>query len=202
MKFFNTNYLYVFSLFIFIFIHTFLKPKPNFNEISLKYKSSDLVNEDLKKNLNVLNSPDRRFNIGNNFFINDGENWYVISQFSFWDKRFLQLGFIDKQLKIINLEVKKKGNSNYALATYNNENVAYACIEDSKNFFYDIYHDYIPEAKDINHWKKVFLRNIKTVIFLFKPKNYECFFVLTSNIKFFEGADQEINNLIFEKFNY
>ena len=202
MKFFNTYYLYLVSLVLFILFYTTFKPKPTLNEITLKDQKTDFFDEDLRRNLNLMNNSDTRFNIGKKFFINEGENWYGIFQFSFWDKSFVKLAFVDQQLKTINLQVKKKGDSNYALATYNDENVAYACIENARNFYYDINHEYIPEAKDISHWKKVFLSNLKSIIFLFKPNNYKCLFVLTSNTKLFESSDQEINNLILEKFNY
>ena len=49
--------------------------------------------------------------------------------------------------------------------------------------------NYIPPEKivdsfDINHWLKVYINNLNLVFYSFRPKNYECYLVLTNNINF------------------
>ena len=52
----------------------------------------------------------------------------------------------------------------------------------------------------MNHWKEVFIKEIKNVIFSFKPNNNECLLVITSNIDFFKASEEGKRKLIFNKF--
>ena len=55
---------------------------------------------------------------------------------------------------------------------------------------------------DINHWRKVYFKNLNSVFYSFKPENYECYVVITNKTSFFENSEFEINKKIFNKFLY
>ena len=90
-------------------------------------------------------------------------------------------------------------NNNYALGTFKNEKIVYACLDRSDNFYYDFLHDEVRRAGDLKYWKGIFIKEIKHAIFSFKPNNYECLLVFTSNKDFFKDSEEEKRNLIFNK---
>ena len=65
-----------------------------------------------------------------------------------------------------------------------NENITYACMENSKNFHHNYARKNYPNANDFKYWIKVFIKNINFVFYAFKPFNYECLLVITSNLNF------------------
>ena len=93
-------------------------------------------------------------------------------------------------------------NNNYALGTFNNQKIVYACLDSNHNFYYDLFYGEVPRAGDLKHWQGVFIKEIKRVIFSFKPDNYQCLLVFTSNKDFFKDSELGKRNLIFNKFLY
>ena len=75
-------------------------------------------------------------------------------------------------------------------------------MENSGNFHYSILPGKAVDSLDFLHWKKVFMNNLNLVFYSFKPRNYECYVVITSNTNFFKNSDFEINKKIFDKFSY
>ena len=60
----------------------------------------------------------------------------------------------------------------------------------------------IQKASDFDYWMKVFKKNIKFVVYAFKPSNYQCMLVITSDREFFKNPEQKRNKIIFSKFYY
>ena len=74
-------------------------------------------------------------------------------------------------------------------------------MKNSNKFKYNI-PEKIVDSFNIKYWVKVYLNNLNLVFYSFKPRNYECYVVITSNTNFFENSDFEINKKIFKKFIY
>lgn len=196
------RYLYFFSLILFAFIFFKFKPKPKIKEIILRENNLELLNNKTKNFFNTLNSPDNRINVGKSFLINENKDWYHISQISFWRSEYFRLNFVEKQLKIKDIKIKKLNNNNFALGTFKNQNISYACMENSKIFHHNMEIEEIPQASDFDYWTKVFKKNIKFVVYAFKPSNYQCMLVITSDKEFFKNPEQIRNKIIFSKFYY
>ena len=75
-------------------------------------------------------------------------------------------------------------------------------MKNSTNFNYGNSSGRVVESLDINHWKNVYFDNLNLVFSSFKPRNYECYVVITTNLNFFENSGFEINKKIFNKFIY
>ncbi|MCQ9203173.1 MAG: hypothetical protein JJ845_001615 [Prochlorococcus marinus CUG1436] len=178
------------------------KAKPDLKQISLSNSNLESYNNKKKVYFNNLSSPDNRINVGKSFLINKDKYWYELIQLSFWRNDFFQLEFVEKQLQIKKIKNKKLNDNNYALGTFRNENISYACMENSKTFHHNKENDEIPSSIDFNYWIKVFKKNINFVFYAFKPFNYECILVLTSDQKFFERPETKINKIIFSKLNH
>ena len=200
-------YLYALILILYTFIYVFFKPRPKLNSLFIKDSNPSLFNYIPKNNIFKIKSPSNKFSVGKIFFIKDNENCYQVIQLSFWKKEFLGLSFLNRQLNITDINVKsiksiKSINSNnYALGKFQGEEIAYSCMENSNKFNYKIP---IKKVKsfDINHWRKVYFKNLNSVFYSFKPENYECYVVITNKTSFFENSEFEINKKIFNKFLY
>ena len=75
-------------------------------------------------------------------------------------------------------------------------------MKEPNTFYYDVNYKKIPKANDLNHWRKVFIKNLKDVAYSYKARNYECLLIITTNIKFFENSEKKINEKIYKKFIY
>lgn len=196
------RYLYIFSLILFAFIFLKFKPKPHIKKILLKENNLEFLNNKTKISFNTLTFTDNRINVGKSFFINEDKYWYYITQISFWRSEYFRLNFVEKQLKIKDVKIKKLSNNNFALGTFRNENISYACMENSKIFHHNMEIEEIPKASDFDYWMKVFKKNIKFVVYGFKPSNYECMLIITSDQEFFKSPEKKIDKIIFSKFYY
>ena len=196
------NYLYTLVLILSLFIFFRYRVKPNLKEIFIRDKNSKLHINDSKKNINHLTSPDNRVNVGKQFFIKDNIYWYKVIQLSFWRSEYFNLNFVEKQLKINRKEVRKLNNNNFALGTLENEKISYSCMQNPQNFHNAFIIEKIIKANDLQHWLGVFISNIDLIFLSFKPSNYECLLVITSDPNFFEKQHKEINEIIFSKFIY
>ena len=132
----------------------------------------------------------------------DNNDWYQVSLLSFWREEYLNLNLLNKSFGEDDLEIKTVNNNNYALGTFNNESIVFACLDRKDNFYYDILNNKYPRAGDLNHWKGVFIKEINYAIFSFKPNNHECLLVFTSNKDFFKDSEAGKRNLIFNKLIY
>jgi len=198
----QSRYLYAFILILFTVSYVLLKPKPKLNYLFIKGASKGLFNHNSKQDTYNINPPNNRVSVGESFFIKDNENWYQIIQLSFWRKEHLNLNFLNRHLNISDIKVKSVSTNDYALGRFKGEEIAYSCMKNSNNFNYGISSERVVDSLDINHWKKVYLDNLNLVFYSFKPRNYECYVVLTTNINFFEDSDYTINQKIFNKFIY
>ena len=193
--------LYAVILIIFSLLYAFSRPRPKLNSIHIKGNSTELFNQYSEINLTNSNSPNNKVSVGESFLIKDNDSWYQVIQLSFWRKEYLNLDFINSQLNITNIDVKSINSNNYALGKFQGEGITYSCMENSKNFNY-----FIPPklaySFDFNNWLDVYIKNLNLVFYSFKPRNYECFVVITPNINFFKNSEFEINKKIFTKIIY
>ena len=74
-------------------------------------------------------------------------------------------------------------------------------MKNSNEFYYRIPIK-VADSFDINYWKNIYIHNLNLIFYSFKPKNYECYVVITTNTNFFKHSDFEINKKIFDKFIY
>ena len=195
------KYIYGFSLIFYAIFFVFFRPRPKLNSFSVKESDSKISNYKTKNDINIINPPTNKVNVGKSFSIKDNENWYQVIQLSFWGREYLNLDFLNNQLKITNINVKSINSNNYALGTLQGKEVVYSCMKNSNKFNYNI-PEKIVDSFNIKYWVKVYLNNLNLVFYSFKPRNYECYVVITSNINFFENSDFEINKNIFNKFIY
>ena len=196
------KFLYIFTLISFTFVFFKFKAKPNLKEINLIQKNLEAKNSNPIINKNILNSLDNRVNVGKSFLFIDDKYWYQVIQLSFWRREYLEFNLIEKKLDINNVKVKNLSNNNFALGTFKNKNIAYACMQNAVKFNYNFAQEKIMEADDFDYWIRVFLRNLNWIFYSFKPNNYECLLVITPNLEFFKSPDSQINKIIFKKFNY
>ena len=196
------KYLYAFILILFTLLYAFLKPEPKLNYLLIEGASKELFDQSPNNDTYSINPPNNKVSVGESFFIKDNENWYQIIQLSFWRKEFLNLDFLNSQLNISDINFKSISSNNYALGRLKEEEIVYSCMKNSKNFNYRIPSGRVVDSLDINHWKKVYLDNLNLVFYSFKPRNYECYVVITTNLNFFENSGFEINKKIFNKFIY
>ena len=196
------KYLYAFILILFTIFYAFLKPKPKLNYLHIDGASNELFDQNPRNDIYSINPPNNRVSVGENFFIKDNENWYQIIQLSFWRKEFLNLDFLNSQLNISDINLKRIRSNNYALGILKGEEIVYSCMKNSTNFNYGNSSGRAVESLDINHWKNVYFDNLNLVFYSFKPRNYECYVVITTNLNFFENSGFEINKKIFNKFIY
>ena len=196
------KFLYIFALITFTIVFFKFKAKPNLKEIYLSQKNLEFYNSDPIISKNILNSLDNRVNVGKSFLFIDDKYWYQVIQLSFWRKEYMNLNLIEKKSEINKGKVKKLSNNSFALGTFKNKNVTYACMQSAIKFNHNLSPEKAISAYDLDHWQKVFLRNLNFIFYSFKPNNYECLLVITPNLEFFISPESEINNIIFDKFNY
>ena len=108
-------YLYALILILYPFFYIFLRPRPQLRSFFVKGSNTEFNNHNTKNNINIFNPPSNKVNVGKSFFIKDNENWYRIIQFSFWGKEYLNLDFLNNQLNITDINIKRIKNNNYAL---------------------------------------------------------------------------------------
>ena len=195
-------YLYALILILYTFIYVFFKPRPKLNSLFIKDSNPSLFNYIPKNNIFKIKSPSNKVSVGKSFFIKDNENWYQVIQLSFWKKEFLGLSFLNRQLNIIDINVKSINSNNYALGKVQEKEIVYACMENSGNFHYRILPGKAVDSLDFLHWKKVFMNNLNLVFYSFKPRNYECYVVITNNTNFFANSEFDIDKKIFNNFIY
>ena len=189
---------YMLLITIFWFINFFYKPKPKLSKIILKNQYTSLLD---KNNSEIdLVSNDNRVNIGKPYYLINKTDWYQINLLSFWRKEYLDLALLDKRLKFEDTKIEIRDKNNYAQGFYNNRKIVYACVNNPKDFFYKFDHNNVRSTSNFNYWKKVFINNIKFTFNFFKPINYQCLLVITSDIDLFEKDEKEINEKIFGKF--
>jgi len=196
------KFLYIFALIASTLVFFKFKAKPNLKEIYFSQSNLESYNSDKIISKKILNSLDNRVNVGKSFLFIDDKYWYQVIQLSFWRREYLKFKLIEKKLEINNVKVKKLSNSNFALGTFKNKNVTYACMQNAVKFHYNFPSEKIMEADDFDHWIRVFLRNLNWIFYSYKPNNYECLLVITPNLEFFKSPGSEINKIIFNKFNY
>ena len=180
-------YLHALILILYTLIYVFFKPRPKLKSFFIKSSDPVLFNHITKNNTFKIKSPNNKINLRKNFFIKDNENWYQVIQLSFWRKEFLSLDFLNTQLNITDINVKSIDSNNYAVGKFQRELIAYSCMENSIQFNYNIPINKV-KSFDLNHWRKVYIKNLNFVFFSFKPENHECYLVLTPNINFFENS--------------
>ena len=195
------KFLYVLILIFYGFFLVFLRPRPKLNSFFVKESDSKISNYKTKNDINIINPPTNKVNVGKSFSIKDNENWFQVIQLSFWREEYLNLDFLNNQLKITDINVKSINNNNYASGKFQGEDIVYSCMKNLIKFQYSI-PEKIVDSFNIKHWVKVYLNNLNFVFYSFKPRNYECYVVITSNTNFFENSDFEINKKIFKKFIY
>ena len=186
---------------IFLSLNFFYKPRPKLSKIFLKVQYTNLLDKYNSEHAVIdINSNDNRVTIGEPYYLMDKTDWYQVNLLSFWRKEYLNLFLVDQKLKNDDFKIKIINNNNYAQLTHNNKNIVYACIDDPENFYYQFNYNNIKDTSDFNYWKQVFINNIKLIFNYFKPINYECLLVITSDIDLFEKGEEEINEKIFGKF--
>ena len=195
------KYIYGFSLIFYAIFFVFFRPRPKLGLFLIKESDTEISNYKRKNNMYIVNPPTNKVSVGKSFLIINNENWYQVIQLSFWGREYLNLDFLNNQLKITNINVKSINSNNYALGTLQGKEVVYSCMKNSNKFNYNI-PEKIVDSFNIKYWVKVYLNNLNLVFYSFKPRNYECYVVITSNINFFENSDFEINKNIFNKFIY
>ena len=200
---FNTGYLYLVFLIIFIFLQFFFRVKPRLRLLSHNLINDEKYSIDSQKNLINLKSFDNRFSLGESYAFRDKTHWYNVTLLSFWKKKYLNLKHLKESFIEHDLKIKAVNSSNYALANYSNGIFVYACLDSPNDFYYFYNYQKNPRANDLNHWKNVFLTGIDNLFSKFKPSNYECLLIISSNKNFFEDSENDKRNLIFNKyFNY
>ena len=198
----KVKYLYVLILIFYTFFFAFYRPRPKLSSLFIKGSNSEFLNHNTKKNKYNVIPPSNNISLGKSFLIKDNKNWYYVIQLSFWRKEYLNLNFLRSQLKITDLKVKSINGNNYASGTLQGEEIVYSCMKNSSEFYYSSSHGIVLDSLDIKHWIKVYIKNLNFVFYSFKPKNYECYVVLTQDKNFFENSKFEINKKIFNNFNY
>jgi len=201
-KYFYTGYIYLLFLILFFVIHFNNKVKPRIRLLTLSGFNSEIVSPFSKNEFINITPIDSRVNVGETLKFRDNTDWYQVSLLSFWREEYLSLDLLNKPFKEDYSEIKMINNNSYAFVTFKNEKLVYACLDRNDNFYYDFLHGNVPRAGDLNHWKEVFIKEIKNVIFSFKPNNHECLLVFTSNKDFFKESEASKRNLIFNKFIY
>ena len=198
----GAKFVYFFSLILFATIFVNYKVKPDLKKFFLNENYEDLYSSNSEKYFSILTPPDNRLSVGKQYYFKDDKYWYHLIQLSFWRKEYLNLSFVNKQLKIKFVEMKYLDKNNFAFGTKKNDNVTYACMQNEKKFNFTFIPEKITKVNDLNHWLRTFIKNINFVFNSFKPINYECLLVITSNTKLFESSEEKINEIIFSKFFY
>jgi len=201
-KYFKTEYMYFFCMILFFVFYFSLKVKPRLSSLNLDGLNAEDYTLYSKKDLLDFNLTDRRINIGDTVAFRDRTHWYQVYFLSFWRKEYLNLNIIKKSLLVDDLNIQAANSSNYALGNFDNEQIVFACLNSTNNFYYNIGHYSVPRANDLNYWQKVFINNIENVIYKFKPNNYYCLLIFTSNRNFFENSEEDKRESIFNKFVY
>ena len=196
------HYLYFSLIVIFSILNFFYNPKPILRNMVLKDQYRIL--DQTKSNIDSIEifSNDNKVNIGKPFILRDKNHWYQINLLSFWGKEFLNLNLIDKIFKGNDFDIKTRNNNNFAQVTYKDEKIVYACIKDSETFFYKTNYSEIKNTYNFKYWKEVLTKNIRFIFYSFKPSNYECLFVITSDSDLFDMGKEELNVKILSKFIY
>lgn len=197
-----TRYFYFACLILFFILNLFFKVKPKLRKINLNLINYENYSLDSKNSLVNLKSFDKRFSVGETFAFRDNTHWYKVSLVSFWKKESLNLNLLKKSFVEHNFIIKIVNNSNYALATHNNSSFVYACLDSPNNFYFDFYHKKVPRVNDLNYWKKVYKKGIGQIFNSFKPNNYECLLIISSDKNFFKDSEENKRNLIFSKYFY
>ena len=192
---------YVLILILFTCFYVFLRPRPKLNSFSIKESNIALSNYKIKNNISIFNPSTNKVNVGKIFSIKDNENWYQVIQLSFWRKEYLNLDFINNQLNISDINVKSINSNNYALGILQGEEIAFSCMKNPNQFKYTIPKKKV-DSLDINYWMGVYIKNLNLIFNSFKPKNYQCYLVFTTDKNFFKNSDIYIKKKIFDKFIY
>ena len=196
------KYLHVFILTLFAVFFVFFRPRPKLKSLLIKGSNTELSNQNTKMNIYKVIPPTNKISVGKSFLLKDNENWYQIIQLSFWREDYLNLEFLNKQLNIKDINIQSIKSNNYALGTFHGEEIAFSCMKNSDEFQYSSIWGKVPESLDIFHWKKVYIYNLNLLFYSFKPRNYECYVVITPNTNFFKNSRFEINKKIFNNFIY
>ena len=195
------NFIYILVIILSFLSFNVTQIKPKLEEIEQKEKRYYLNNISKRKNIKTkFNIDNNKVKIGEGFYIYDDSFWYWIIPVAFWKKSYLDLTFFENYLQIYHEGLKSVDKNNFAFGILNDKKVAYACMEKKFNFYYDFSRVNKPNNLDLKYWKNVFFTNIGDVLFNFKPKNYQCLIIITSNINFFERLDDEKNKLFISKF--
>ena len=198
----NIRYIYLAFLTLFTILFINHKSQPRLSKLTQYQVESKTFSPNLKNKLLDVNSIDRRISVGETIAFKDKTYWYQVFLLSFWKEEYLNLKFLKKPLIDYDLQIKKVNDSNYASGTFNNETIVFACLKSPNNFYYDFKYGIVPRSSDLNYWKKVFIKNIKYIIYSFKPNDYHCLLVFTSNKNFFKDSEEGKRDLILKKFNY
>lgn len=198
----KAKYLYFFSLTIYILIFLFYYPKPELKNVSLTDSNLLIDNKKIKGKFKKLNYFDNRIIAGNYFQFKKGEHWYQILPIVFWHRDYATLKLIDKDLKINNLITIGVSNNNFAKGKLNKESIVYSCMKSDEIYYYDVGFKNIPSNKDFKYWRGILFKNLKLVFYKFKPQNYDCLLVITSNQKFFNKSEKSMREFIYKKFTY
>ena len=198
----KAKYLYFFSLTIYILIFLFYYPKPELKNVSLTDSNLLIDNKKIKEKFKKLNYFDNRIIAGNYFQFKKGEHWYQILPIVFWHRDYATLKLIDKDLKINNLITIGVSNNNFAKGKLNKESIVYSCMKSDEIYYYDVGFKTIPSNKDFKYWRGILFKNLKLVFYKFKPQNYDCLLVITSNQKFFNKSEKSMREFIYKTFTY
>ena len=198
----KVKYLYLLVLIFYSFFFVCFRPRPKLSSLFIMGSNPELFSYSTKKNKYNLIPPGNNISVGKSFLLKDNENWYQIIQLSFWGKEYLNLQFLNKQLNITDINIKSIKSNNYALGKFEGEDIVYSCMKNSNDFKYSFTWGKVVESLDIDHWIKVYIHNLNLVFYSFKPRNYECYVVITPNTNFFENSEFEINKKIFDNFIY
>ena len=202
-NYFHTRNLYLVILILFFLLQFFFKVKPRLRLLNFNLNNFENYSIDSENNLINLQSFDSRVNVGETLSFRDKRYWYKVALLSFWKKEYLNLNLLKKSFVDHDLKIKNVKSSNYALANHNNGKFVYACLDSPNDFYYDFYYKKVPRSNDFNHWKKVYINNIDKTVNKFKPSNYECLLIISSDKNFFKDSGNLIRNLIFSRyFNY
>ena len=194
---FNCLYIFVISLSFLLF--NINKVKPKLKEVLQKENNSYFYYKNKIKDIKKKHHLDNRVEVGDGVYIDDKSHWYKVIPVSFWRKSYLDLTLVENNLEIIHEKIIKLDKNNFAFGILNDKKVAYACMENASNFHHNFYKINVPNNSDLKYWKNVFLVNIGHVLYSFKPNNYNCLVVITSNIKFFEQLKKGKNEFLINK---
>ena len=199
---FYFRYFFIMCLILFAIFFTNNKDKYRTRKIGINYNNSNLYRLNPVKKPFDFESSDSRVRLGKTFLIKDDNYWYQIYLLTFWREEFLNLGIIDDFFSNNKTKIKIVDASNYGLRHLNNDKIVYACLKDANKFYYHISHSKFLDSSDYDYWKKIYMKNIRSLIYKFKPTNYECLLVITSNKEFFEVGQKDARNLLLDKFTY